>query len=281
MKFKSVFLLAVFVVITRLPFLFTGYGADGDAWRVAHVGHTLWTSGVYAISRPPGYPAHEILSAPLVALGGSVLSNAVTLIASIIAIFVWHEIVRGRTQRPWMLTVAFAFAPLFWVNSAATMDYVWSLLMILLAIRAIMRTTSTSGGVWAGVWAGLAIGFRPTNSVLVAPLAILLLTVMRGRALSRYSERSPNDTEPVDGQSGNDEVRQGLVPLLGFLVSFCITVVVVFLPVVLYLRHWWLARRAARPIRLKCIGPQRRPVVLCLSCPLRNRTSGFPRVCSG
>lgn len=252
MKFKSVLLLALVVAITRLPFLFTGYGADGDAWRVAQVGHTLWTSGVYAISRPPGYPAHEILSAPLVALGGSVLSNAVTLIASIIAIFVWHAIVRGRTQRPGMLTVAFAFAPLFWVNSAATMDYVWSLLMILLAMHALMRTKSISGGVWAG----LAIGFRPTNSVLLVPLTILLLSVMRGRALSRHREQSPeganksispmddqkerllrtenrarNDTEPVDGQSGNNEVRPRGVPLLIFLVSSCVTVVVLFLPI--------------------------------------------------
>ena len=252
---RKVFLvgLTTVIVLTRLPLLLSGYGSDGDAWRVAHVGHTLWTSGVYEMSRPPGYPAHEILSAPLVALGGSVLSNAVTLIASIVAVFVWHAFVHGRTQRPGMLTVAFAFTPLFWVNSATTMDYIWSLLMILLAMHAIMRTKSIS----AGVWAGLAIGFRPTNAVLLVPLAILLVTVMRRSGVSCHCERSPGgaseaispmndhkerllrteerarkDAGPVDGLSRNDEARRSLLPLLIFLVFSCVTVVVVFLPVV-------------------------------------------------
>jgi len=225
MKFKSLLLITV-VVITRLPFLFTGYGTDGDAWRVAHVGRALWTTGSYEISRPPGYPAHEMLSAPLVALGGSTLSNAVTLLASIIAVFSWHAFLQGRTQRPGTLTVALAFAPLFWMNSATTMDYVWSLLMILLAMHAIIRMRPVS----AGILAGLAIGFRPTNAVLLLPLAILLMTVTRKRADSGHRERIPEGASAAIS-SANDETRPSLVPLLIFLVSSFITVVVLFLPV--------------------------------------------------
>lgn len=228
MKYKLILLVAV-IVLTRLPFLFDGYGADGDAWRVAHVGYTLWTSGVYELSRPPGYPAHEILSAPLVALGGSVLSNAATLVASIIAVLLWHAFVRGRTQQPAMLTVAFAFAPLFWVNSAATMDYNWSLLMILLAMHAVLRARPIS----AGVMAGLAIGFRPTNAVLVVPLVILLMTVIRENAVSSYCERSPESGKEATPAKNEQLVRPRLVCLPVFLFAAFVTVVVVFLPVLL------------------------------------------------
>lgn len=227
MRSKSLLLITVAVIITRIPFLSTGYGTDGDAWRVAHVGHALWTTGSYEISRPPGYPAHEMLSAPLVALGGSALSNAVTLVASIIAVIAWYAFLQGRTQRPGALTVAFAFAPLFWMNSATTMDYVWSLLMILLAMHAIIRMRPVS----AGILAGLAIGFRPTNAVLVLPLAILLMTVTRKRADSGHRERIPEGASAAIS-SANDETRPSLVPLLIFLVSSFITVVALFLPVV-------------------------------------------------
>jgi hypothetical protein len=203
------------IVVTRIPFLHTGYGSDGDAWRVAHVGSNLWTSGVYEMSRPPGYPAHEILSAPLVGIGGSALSNAATLAASLIAVIVWHSLVQGRTKRPATLTFAFAFTPLFWVNSATTMDYVWSMLMILLAMNAGLRMKPLS----AGVWAGLALGFRPTNGVLLIPLASLLLA-----EISRHGRTSPSALSPLN------ERRNAGVKFLGGCV---LTTLIVFLPVFL------------------------------------------------
>lgn len=162
---------AALAALSRVPLLFHGYGADGDAWRIANVAHTLWTSGVYAISRPPGYPAYEILSAPLVTLGGAPLSNLFTVFAAVAAILAFHAIACRYAARPRILTVAFAFAPLFWANSAITMDYTWSLAMLLFALHAIMRERH---GV-AGILAGLMIGFRPSNAVMLVPLILLLV----------------------------------------------------------------------------------------------------------
>ena len=206
-------LFALAIVVTRLPFLYTGYGSDGDAWRVAQVSSTLWTSGVYEMSRPPGYPAHEIVSAPLVGLGGSMLSNAATLAVSLMTVMVWNRLVQGRTKRPATLTFAFAFAPLFWVNSATTMDYVWSILMILLAMHAGLKVKPLS----AGIWAGLAIGFRPANGVLLIPLVSLLLV-----EISMHGTPSPPALSSRNSR---------WIAVMKFLAASCATALIVFLPV--------------------------------------------------
>ena len=217
--------LGALIVLSRLPLLFSGYGADGDAWRVAYVAHRFWTSGTYEMSRPPGYPAHEILSAPLVSLGGAFLSNLFTLIASVAALFVFHAIARTRSQRPTMLTAAFAFAPLFWMNSATTMDYVWSLLAILFALHALLNHRLLLGGIMAG----LALGFRPTNAVMLIPFGVLLLLT------------SP-PCSPSPDRRGGRGVRSLHTGFLAFLLSSFITAGVLFLPVFLtYGFFGWLA----------------------------------------
>jgi hypothetical protein len=169
------------VVLTRLPFIFPGYGADGDAWRVASVANKFWHTGKYEISRPPGYPLHEILSAPLVGIGGAQLSNVVTLLAALATIGVFFSIVSDRTRHPFLLTITFAFTPLFWINSAVTMDYVWSLLFIFLSLHLVIQRKM----LLAGVCLGVAIGFRPTNAVALAAILTLLVTLYRHTGLTR------------------------------------------------------------------------------------------------
>ena len=157
--------------LTRVPFLVTGYGADGDAWRVAAVAEKFWRTGQYEISRPPGYPLYEILCAPLVGSGGALLSNMATLLASLATLMVFFRLVSRHTRYPVLLTAIFAFTPLFWVNSAGTVDYVWSLLFVLLALLAAKKQRS----LLAGVCFGLAIGFRPVNAVAMFPLVAMVI----------------------------------------------------------------------------------------------------------
>jgi hypothetical protein len=174
---RFIILLLFSVIVTRLPLLVTGYGSDGDAWRVAFVADNLWKTGSYQVSRFPGYPLFEITTAPVVELGRNLdppyralYSNAAALLATLILILVWERIVRRSSNRPKLLVATFAFAPLLWLNSAATMDYVWSLLFIMLSFDAIQRKRIIT----AGIWLGAAAGFRPPNLVAVIPLLTLL-----------------------------------------------------------------------------------------------------------
>lgn len=157
------------VVLTRIPFLFAGYGSDPDAWLVASAAAMLWHSGTYVASRLPGYPLHEIVSAPAVGVGGSTFSNATTLAAALCCVVVWWNIVSNRARSPVMLLIAFAWAPVFWQHSADTLDYVFSLLFILLAVLSALNNNV----VWSGVMIGMAAGFRLPNLLITLPVAVL------------------------------------------------------------------------------------------------------------
>jgi hypothetical protein len=157
-------------VLTRLPFLWTGYGADADAWLVAKSASLLWNTGIYHESRLPGYPLHEIVSAPFVGLGGAPLSNAATLVATLIAIVVWSRISHRAGQHEKLLVIAFAFAPVVWQYSAVTLDYMWSLLFILFSFYAILQQRI----LLAGIALGVAAGFRPSNLAAIVPFLCLL-----------------------------------------------------------------------------------------------------------
>ena len=169
------YVLLAAVLLSRIPLMSNGYGSDPDAWRVADVAHTLVETGTYAVSRFPGYPLHELICAGPIALAGSWGSNGATLLCGLISIVVFHLLAREHLRHAGFATICLAFAPLFWVNSAATMDYVWSLLFVLLAIRMAVKARATM----TGMMIGIAAGFRPSNFIMVVPIAILLILADR------------------------------------------------------------------------------------------------------
>jgi hypothetical protein len=160
---------------TRIPFLWTGYGSDTDAWLVAKSATVLWNTGTYHESRLPGYPLHELVSAPLIGLGGAPLSNGATLVVTLIAVVVWSRISRLAGRHTKLLVIAFAFAPAVWQHSADTLDYLWSLLFLLLSLSAILRNHL----LFAGAALGIAAGFRPSNLAAAVPLLTLVLLQKR------------------------------------------------------------------------------------------------------
>lgn len=164
-------LLLVCVVMSRFPLLFGGYGADGDAWRVAQTAQMLWQTGSYEVSRFPGYPLYELLLTPVIALGGAVASNTATLLVFLCSILLFRRILNiWETPHRDLTLVIYAFLPLLWKNSAVTMDYLWGLTAILGAVLFLLRGQHLA----AGIALGLAAGFRPTHIVFVLPLLLLI-----------------------------------------------------------------------------------------------------------
>lgn len=157
------------ILAVTLPVLSAGYGHDADSWLVARVAGDLWVTGRYAVSRFPGYPLHEIISAPLVGLGGCVASNAGSLAATLGLVAVWYRVVRRIGKHERTLFLSLALAPLVLVNAAVTIDYLWSLLFILLSLDATTRRKAIA----AGIFTGVAAGFRPSNFSVAVPLLLL------------------------------------------------------------------------------------------------------------
>ncbi len=172
--------LAAAIILTRLPSLFFGYGSDGDGWRVAWSAVTLWKEGVYQPSRFPGFPVYEILNTPLVGLGGSVLSNAATLVVFLVCAYLFRSILlKMGIPSAHLLAWIFSFIPMLWKNSAVTMDYVWGLCFILFALLAALEGKF----LLAAAMTGLAAGTRLTHVVLLLPL---LAFEEEGKRLRRF-----------------------------------------------------------------------------------------------
>lgn len=198
--------LALLYILSRIPWLGLGYGADPDAWRVAMSARYLATHGSYLPSRLPGYPVHDIAMAALI-WGGWRLTNAATLIVSLVGVLVFAWIVRRLAcKNSGLLVITFAFLPLLWSTSVATLDYSWALTFLLAAYLCALYQKPAL----AGLFVGLAGGCRISYLVFALPLALLLW--QHGR----------------------------LQPVLRLVLATCLTWALVFSPVWLrYGTHFW------------------------------------------
>ncbi len=164
-------LFAAVYILARIPWMRMGYGTDPDAWRVALTGKYLWAHGEYWPSRLPGYPLHEFITALFVPLG-SFWSNLATAFVSLAGVWLFGRLlVHLRLPMKPVLLVGFAFAPLLWINSTATMDYMWALTFILFAYLLVIKGNAAG----AGVALGLAAGFRLSSLAMLVPLGYYLL----------------------------------------------------------------------------------------------------------
>jgi hypothetical protein len=162
--------LGVVFLLTRLPFVNYGHGTDPDAWRVAMSAHHLVATGQYFPSRLPGNPLHELAMTVFIA-GGWLATNLATAAISLLGVYVFARIVRRlELPSPAVLTAGFAFVPLLYINSIATMDYMWTLTAVLAAYLSLLKRQP----LFAGLLIGCAIGFRLQSFILLPPLAFLL-----------------------------------------------------------------------------------------------------------
>lgn len=214
--------LAAVFVASRLPWITIGYGADPDAARVAISAHYLWRHGEYYPSRLPGYPLFELVEAAFYPLGATAM-NAATLVVAFAGVLLFAALLkRLRIEPKGLLTLTYAFAPMIWINSSITLDYLWGLTFILAAYLVLLRgdahagATSSSGvrRTWgpgprtadpalAGVLFGIAIGCRPTSALMALPFFVLLAR------------------------------RRQLPPLVVFFAATAVTAFVAFLPITL------------------------------------------------
>jgi len=171
--------LGTLYVVSRIPWLDLGYGTDPDAWRVALTAKYLLREGEYLPSRLPGYPLHEFVTTALIR-GGWVWTNLSTVLISLVGVYLFARLA-NELELPYRgaLTLAFAFAPLLWINSVMTMDYMWALTFMLGAYLALLHRSP----VGAGIILGIAAGFRFTSLWMLIPFALFLWRTNRRNQL--------------------------------------------------------------------------------------------------
>lgn len=158
-------LLPVLFAACLLPFCFLGYGTDGDSFGVIDSGRTVWQYHGLRTSRVPGYWTYEAVVFVLNRIGGSILVNGVTLLLA--ALLLWRCVTiadRLGARFPRLSVVCLAATPVFAIAACSTMDYLWSLLGLVLLLEA-LTTDRWVLGTCAGLWAYL---IRPGNSIVIA-----------------------------------------------------------------------------------------------------------------
>jgi len=177
-------LLFALVFISRLPFLDAGYGVNVDGWRVARVARDFATTGVYTVSRFPGYPLQEITCA-LFWRGGPWGLNGLSAFFSAIAAVAFAAIARNLGCRDWFLAgLALAATPVFFVSSVCSKDYIWALAFVLLSW---LCALSKRAGL-AGALLGVATGCRITSAAMIFPIALIISNATRHewRAIAKF-----------------------------------------------------------------------------------------------
>jgi hypothetical protein len=162
--------LAFAYVASRVPWVNHGYGTDPDAWRVALSATYLRDQSDYSPSRLPGYPLHEYITSAFVREGW-VWTNLSTVAIALAGVLVFAALVR-KLELPnrGALVIGFAFAPLLWINSTTTMDYMWALTFVLGAYLALLYEAPSL----AGLSMGAAMGFRLTSGFMLPVFWLLI-----------------------------------------------------------------------------------------------------------
>ncbi len=150
--------------LAYLPFTLLGYGTDIDVANVLRAGRAT-LEGDYEMSRKPGSPIHEVGTALLDRLGGSVLVNLASVAFALLAIWAVYRLVRADGSR-WPGWVAFVLAanPWFWLAATSLGDFIWALGLVLAGAALAQRDHRLA----AGVAFGLAIGCRLSTVLVVA-----------------------------------------------------------------------------------------------------------------
>ena len=147
-----------------LPFTLLGSGTDIDVANVLRAGHTWLEDGTYELSRKPGAFVHEVATAALDRLGGSVLVNLASVGFALLAVWSVYRLVRADGARwPGWAALAMAANPWFWQAATSLGDFVWALGLVLAGALAASRDRR----LLAAVLFGLSIGVRLSTVLVV------------------------------------------------------------------------------------------------------------------
>ncbi len=129
--------LGVFVLL-MLPFCLLGYGPDNDTYGVLDCGRAVWLHHVLQTSRPPGYWTYEALIFALDRAGRFVATNIASLAVSAVVLWRFYVIAsRLGVRFRILVTACLAVVPVYVVASTTTIDYIWSMLGLLLMAEAL------------------------------------------------------------------------------------------------------------------------------------------------
>ncbi|MFI5144646.1 MAG: EpsG family protein [Ignavibacteria bacterium] len=178
----GLYILVLVILVSRIPFLSSGYGSEPDAWRLANVSRNISVNNEYRhMSRYPGHPVQELFCS-LIWKGGPVALNGVTAILSSIAFLLFALMLKKiKVDNYLLLTYAFAFTPVIYINSINSMDYMWALSFVIASFYFVVQKKL----VLSGLFMGLAIGSRITSGAMLIPICYYIYKTFENQKYKR------------------------------------------------------------------------------------------------
>ena len=163
-----IFLLALVVLLSRLPFLSAGYGVEEDSWGIAVAAYHTKLYGVMEASRLPGHPVNEFIYSLFWGYGAW-LYNFFSALCSVLSVLFFYLICKQLNVKHFVwASLAFAFTPVVYINSTCTIDYLWALMFAVIAFYALINNKF----LLAGVLLGLGVSCRINTIILFLPMLI-------------------------------------------------------------------------------------------------------------
>lgn len=151
-------------VLVLMPLCFLGYGSDNDTYTVLDSGVSTWHLHLPETSRNPGYWVFEAIVYGLRHGGESLATNLATLCVAMVIL--WRFLAMARRLKvkfPFLVTGSLVATPVFAIASTSTVDYVWSLLGIVLFVEFLLADRL----LLAIVPAAFALAIRAANAPLI------------------------------------------------------------------------------------------------------------------
>jgi hypothetical protein len=156
-------LLALVLGACYLPFTLLGYGTDIDVANVLRAGESA-LDGSYSPSRAPGAVPHEVGTAVLDRLGGSVLVNLASVAFAVVALTCLGRLLEAEgVARPGWAVLLLGLNPWWWIAATSLGDFTWALALALLA--AVQAREGRR--IVAGLLFATAIGCRASSALLL------------------------------------------------------------------------------------------------------------------
>jgi hypothetical protein len=162
----------IFLFLLYIPLIFMGYGSDNDTYSVLDTWKKFLLTKDYVPSRLPGYVIHEFGTYLFAKIGGSVLSNLVTLLFSILICLIFIKILR-MLSLPDIAVLLLILNPVYIVNSTSTTDYLWAMCFFVGGIYLLLKKKI----LFANVCLGMAAAIRLSYGLLVLGVFIYFFFV--------------------------------------------------------------------------------------------------------
>ena len=171
-KIKEVWTLVIIITLSRLPFIFNSIGCDYDIWREAFSGKMIREQHIYNVSRFPGYPFPEFLFSLIYKFPYWLINSFSVLFTIGSTIFFYEILLLKKNKQSFLISLAFSFVPLIFINSTIAMDYNWSLFFILACTYYLMKEKIIT----ASIFFGLIISTRFNNIIFFLPFLYFIYT---------------------------------------------------------------------------------------------------------